>query len=181
MEEYSPCGVHARRTEAIATAHSTCPISPVMSCQHQVRHVLKPPSAYLAGFWSLITVFFLFNVPAHGKWVALEKGYLVPGLQAVYVDPDTTQREGNLVTIWQLTDFKWMQGSARGPSRFLSTTTHKQLDCREKLVRLLAYREFSLQMGTGIRVDGYVDKDHWLPVEPQSINYALWELACGQE
>jgi hypothetical protein len=36
-------------------------------------------------------------------------------------------------------------------------------------------------MGTGIRVDGYVDKDHWLPVEPQSINYALWELACGQE
>jgi hypothetical protein len=152
-----------------------------MSCQHQVRHVLKPPSAYLAGFWSLITVFFLFNVSAHAKWVALEKGYLVPGLQAVYVDPDTTQREGNLVTIWQLTDFKWMQGSARGPARFLSTTTHKQLDCREKLVRLLAYREFSLQMGTGIRVDGYVDKDHWLPVEPQSINYALWELACGQE
>ena len=138
-------------------------------------------SVYLAGFWPLITVLFLINVPADAKWVALETGSLLPGLQTVYVDPDTTQREGDLVTIWQLTDFKWMQGSARGPARFLSTQTHKQLDCREKLVRLLAYTEFSLQMGSGIRVDGYVDKDRWLPVEPESINDALWELACGQE
>ncbi len=181
MEEHSPCGLHARRTEAIATAHSTCPISPVTSCRHKVSHFLKLPSADLAGFWLLITVLFLMNIPAHAKWVALEKGYLVPGLQTVYVDPDTIQREGNLVTIWQLTDFKWMQRSARGPARFLSTKTHKQLDCRKKLVRLLAYTEFSLQMGTGIRVDGYVDRDRWLPVEPESINDALWQLACGQE
>lgn len=145
-----------------------------------VPHV-KQPLVSLSGFWLLIFLLLLGSVPAHAKWVALEKGSLLPGSQTVYVDPDTTQREGNLVRIWQLTDFTWMQGSARGPARFLSTTTHKQLDCREKLVRLLAYREFSLQMGTGIRVDGYVDKDHWLPVEPQSINYALWELACGQE
>jgi hypothetical protein len=113
--------------------------------------------------------------------VALEKDYLLPGFQTVYVDPDTTRREGNLVTIWQLTDFKWMQGSARGPARFSSTKIHKQLDCQERFVRLLAYTEFSLQMGTGIRVDGYVDKDRWLPVEPESINYALWQLACGKE
>ena len=142
---------------------------------------VKQPLVSLSGFWLLIFLLLLGSVPAHAEWVAIEKDYLLPGSQTVYVDPDTTRREGNLVRIWQLTDFTWMQGSARGPARFLSTTIRKQLDCREKLVRLLAYREFSLQMGTGIRVDGYVDKDHWLPVEPQSINYALWELACGQE
>ena len=138
-------------------------------------------SAHLIGFWFLITALLLSDVPAHAEWVAVERDYLLPGLQTVYVDPDTTRREGDLVTIWQLTDFKWMQGSARGPARFLSTKTHKQLDCQGKHVRLLAYTEFSLQMGTGLRVDGYVDKDHWLAVEPESINYALWELVCGQE
>ena len=142
-------------------------------------HKLQPRCAsYL---WSLITFLYLNVVPAYAEWVAVEQDYRLQGFQNVYVDPDMTRREGNLVTIWQLTDFKWMQGSARGPARFLSTKTHKQLNCREKLVRLLAYTEFSLQMGTGIRVDGYVDKDRWLPVEPESINYALWELACDQE
>jgi hypothetical protein len=123
----------------------------------------------------------LSNVPAHAEWVAVEKVYRLPGFQTVYVDPDMTRRAGNLVTIWQLTDFKWMQGSARGPARFSSTKTHKQFDCTEKRVRLIAYTEFSLQMGAGKPVDGYVDRDSWLPVEPDSINYVLWQFACGKE
>jgi hypothetical protein len=50
----------------------------------------------------------------------------------VYVEPDTIRREGNLVTLWQLIDFKWMQGNQGmgrlgfGPERFFSTKTHKQ-------------------------------------------------------
>jgi len=74
-----------------------------------------------------------------------------------------------------------MQGSARGPARFSSTKTHKQFNCTEKRVRLLAFTEFSLQMGTGLRNDGYVDKENWLPVEPDSINHALWEIVCGKK
>jgi hypothetical protein len=138
-------------------------------------------SVYLIGLWTLITALFMSTVPASAEWVAVEKDSLLPGFQTVYVDPDTIRREGNLVKIWQLTDFKWMQGSARGPARFLSTKIHKQLDCQGKWVRLLEYTEFSLQMGTGIRVDGLVDKDRWLPVESESINDALWQLACGKE
>jgi len=149
--------------------------------KHNRNPILKLRRSCVSGLWSLITLLFLSGAPAHAEWVAIEKDYLLPGFQTVYVDPETTRREGNLVTMWQLIDFKWMQGSARGPARFLSTKTHKQLDCQRKLVRLLVYTEFSLQMGTGIRVDGYVDKDQWLPVEPESINYALWQLACGKE
>ncbi len=47
-----------------------------------------------------------------------------------------------------------------------------------KRVRLLAFTEFSGHMGTGIAANGYVDQDAWLPVEPESINHALWELVC---
>lgn len=139
------------------------------------------PPACVSGFWSVVVLLFLITVPAYAEWVAVEKDYLLPGLQTVYVDPDSIRREGNLVTMWQLIDFRWMQGNPRGPARFLSTKTHKQFDCAEKRLRLLAYTEFSRHRGTGIAADGYVDIDNWLPVEPESMNHALWEVACGKE
>jgi len=86
---------------------------------------LPLPLAYFLGSWSLITLLFLSSLPAYAEWVAVEKDYLAPGLQTVYVDPDTIRREGSLVTMWQLIDFKWMQGNAGmgplgfGPHRFL--------------------------------------------------------------
>ena len=129
----------------------------------------------------LITLLFLSSAPVNAEWVAVERDYLVPGLQTVYVDSDSIRREGSLVTMRQLIDFKWMQGSARGPTRFLSTETHKQFDCAEKRLRLLAFTEFSHRLATGIRADGYVDTGRWIPVEPDSINQALWEVACGKE
>jgi len=141
----------------------------------------KPPRAYFPGIASLITLLFLSTVPAYAEWAAVEKDYLLPGLQTVYVDPDSIRREGNLVTMRQLINFKWMQGSARGPARFLSTETHKQFACAEKRLRLLAFTEFSHGMGTGIPVAGHVDKGNWIPVEPESINQALWEVGCGKD
>jgi hypothetical protein len=157
------------------------------SVTYQAGSFLTLPMASFSGFWSLITLLFLSTVPAYAEWVAVEKDYLVPGLQTVYFDPDTIRREGNLVTLWQLIDFKTMQGNAGmgpfgfGPHRFLSTKTHKQFDCAERRVRLLEFTEFSRHMGTGKAANGYVDKDNWLPVEPESISYALWEVACGKE
>jgi hypothetical protein len=141
----------------------------------------KQSLAYCSGFWSLITLLVLSTVPAYAEWVAVEKDYLLPGLQTVYVDPDSIRREGNLVTMWQLIDFKWGQGNGRGAHRFSSTETRKQFDCAGRRLRLLAFTEFSRHMGTGIPADGYVDSGNWLPVEPDSISQALWEVACGQE
>ena len=157
------------------------------SVTYNAGQFVKLPLAYCSGFWSLITFLVLSSVPAYAEWVAVEKNYLVPGLQTVYVDPDTIRREGDLVTMWQLIDFKWMQGNAGvgrlgfGPHRFLSTKTHKQFDCAETRLRLLAFTEFSGRMGTGIPADGYVDKGNWITVEPDSINQALWEVACSKE
>ena len=58
----------------------------------------------------LIALLVLSSVPVYAEWMAVEKDYLSPGLQTVYVDPDTIRRDGHLVTLWQLIDFKWMQG-----------------------------------------------------------------------
>jgi len=140
----------------------------------------KQPLAYYSGFWLLITLLVMSSGPVYAEWVAVEKTYRLPGIQTLYVDPDTIRREGNLVTLWQLIDFKTMQGG-RSPCRFFSTKTHKQFDCAEKRLRLLAFTEFSRHMGTGIPANGYVDKDNWIPVEPDSTSQALWEIACGKE
>ena len=147
----------------------------------------KPPLAYFPDIVALISLLFLSSIPANAEWTAVEKDYLLPGLQTVYVDPDSIRREGNLVTMRQLINFKWMQGNQGigplgfGPHRFFSTKTHKQFDCAEKRLRLLAFTEFSRRMGTGMPANGYVDNGNWIRVEPESINQALWEVACGKE
>ncbi len=56
----------------------------------------------------LITLLVLSCGPVYVEWVTVGNNYLLPGRQTVYVDPDTIRREGNLVTLWQLTDFVWM-------------------------------------------------------------------------
>jgi len=141
---------------------------------------LKLPLSCSLGFWLLSTFLVLGRGPVYAEWVAVEKNYQVPGLQTVYVDPATIRREGNLVMLWQLTDFKTVQGGM-GPDRFLSMKIQQQFDCAEKRLRLLAFTEFSRRMGTGIPANGYVDKDTWLPVKPDSMDQALWELACGKQ
>lgn len=157
-----------------------CTYASHMNRRKVKRNRYKQRLAYFSGLWVLITLLFLSTTPVNAEWVAVERDYLVPGLQTVYVDSDTIRREGSLVTMRQLIDFKWMQGSARGPTRFLSTETHKQFDCAEKRLRLLAFTEFSHRLATGIRADGYVDKGNWLTIEPESINQALLEIACGK-
>ena len=129
------------------------------------RHTLKEnchkqQPDYFSGFWGLVAPLFLSTVPAYAEWQAVEKDYHAPGLQTVYIDPESIRREGDLVTMLQLIDFTWMQGNPRGPIRFLSTKTHKQFDCAEKRLRLLAFTEFSGGMGKGLLAHGYVDKDN---------------------
>ncbi len=129
----------------------------------------------------LITLLVLMSRgTAYAEWVSVEKDYISPGLRTAYVDVDTIRREGNLVSMWQLINFTAMQGN-RKTSRFLSTKTYKQFDCVEHRVRLLAFSEFSHRMGTGQRNDGLVDTDNWLSIEPESINQALWEIACNKK
>jgi hypothetical protein len=131
----------------------------------------------------LLTLCALSGKPAAGEWMPLEERYQEPGLHTVYVEPDTLRREGDLVTVWHLTDYKMMQGNvgfAGGSHRFLSTKTHTQFDCAKKRARLLAYEEFSGHMGTGRRDDGLVDRSRWVPVKPDSLNHALWLLVCAR-
>jgi len=136
------------------------------------------PLVYCSGVWSLITVLLLSVGPVYGEWVPVEKNNEVAGRMTVYVDPDTILREGNVVTMWQLINYKTMQGG-RSPSRFSSTKIQKQFNCAEARTRLLKVTDFWGNMGTGEPTEAYIDKGNWVPVEPDSINQALLKVACG--
>jgi hypothetical protein len=124
-------------------------------------------------------LFVLSPTLVFGEWVAVEREYFSPGLQTLYINPAGVERDGNLVTIRQLIDYKWMQGNYVGTPRFLSTTTRKQFDCSGRRVRSLSFTDYYGHMATGTATAGYVANDQWLPVEPHTVNRALWEIACG--
>jgi len=66
----------------------------------------------------LITLLVLSHGPVYAAWVAVEKKEKLLEPHTVYIDPDTIRREGNLVTLWQLTDFQWMLGNMIGCHRY---------------------------------------------------------------
>jgi hypothetical protein len=143
---------------------------------------IDPPTPLLAWtsvLWLTITFLILIPAPGHTEWKAVENQHQSPGLRTIYFDPATIHREGDLVTMTTLTDWKWMQGN-RSPSRFHSTKLTHQFDCAGKRLRRLAFTDYYGRMGTGRQVASHDSEGIWHPVEPESLNYALWEVACGK-
>lgn len=128
--------------------------------------------------WLLTICLILSSTPLYAQWVAIDAQYQSHPLQMAYVDAATIHREDNLVTIFALIDWKWMQGN-RSPTRFYSTKITKQFDCNNKRVRNLESTDFYGHMGTGEVIGGrHTSEGHWIAVEPASLNQGVWEAAC---
>jgi hypothetical protein len=124
----------------------------------------------------------LIDGPVYAEWVALEDQYQSHPLQRMYMDPDTLHREGNIVGISVLIDWKTMQGG-RTPTRFYSTTLTKLVDCAERRVRTLTATDFYGHMGTGEVIGGgsAISEGHWAPVVSGTITEGLCDAACGKQ
>jgi hypothetical protein len=74
------------------------------------------PLVYCSGIWSLITILRLCVGPVSAEWVdiagKLEKGRTV---YTVYVDAESIQRNGDIVTLWALFDYMTIQSIVGGP------------------------------------------------------------------
>ena len=97
-----------------------------------------------------------------------------------YVDRTTIRRNGNLVKIWGLRDFKTVQKAADGQS-YLSSKTQEEYDCKEEKVRMLAFTVYDGKMGNGKVVESVYDATRWIPIAPESIGEAKWKKACGKK
>jgi hypothetical protein len=137
----------------------------------------KPSLACVLSFWFLITLLALSSGPVYAGWV-LTSGDDEAGL-AVYVDPATLRRNGNLAKMWQLYDYKTVQTVA-GDS-FLSIKRFNEYDCTEERTRMLGYTWFSGNMGNGNVVYSTTEQLPWEPVVPRTINRSLWKVACSKK
>ena len=138
---------------------------------------LKLSQPFMLGFWLLITFLVLSSGPVYAEWV-LVSGDDAAGL-AVYVDPATIRRNGNLAKMWQLYDYKTVQTVA-GDS-LLSIKRFNEYDCTEERTRMLGYTWFSGNMGLGTVAYSTTEKLQWEPVAPRSINHTLWKVACNKK
>src|SRR5215831_18969329 len=74
----------------------------------------------------LVTLLVLSSGPVYAEWVVLSPSDSAGGY-AVYVDPDTIRREGEMVTMWHLADFQTRQ--TVNEASFLSLKMQAQYDC----------------------------------------------------
>ena len=125
----------------------------------------------------LITLLVLSSSPAYAEWVTVG-GNEEAGV-TVYADPGTIRRNGNLVKVWHLNDFKTVQ-IVKG-NLYLSIKAQHQYNCTENRERILALTKFSGNMGSGKVVYKDSNKGKWRPVAPGSVSHDLGKLACSKK
>jgi hypothetical protein len=97
----------------------------------------------------------------------------------VYADPVTIHREGDQVKMLVLFDFKTKQTKA--DVSYLSAQAQMEYDCAEQRFEGHAVTYFSANMGNGTLLDRSSGKGKWIRVSPDSLDQALWKLACGKQ
>ena len=127
------------------------------------------------GFGMLFTLL-VSSGPAYADWMSL--GTSDSGT-TVYADLATLHREGDLVKMLVLFDFKTAQTKA--DVSFLSAKAQMEYDCAEQRYEGLAVTYFSGNMGNGQLLDRSSGKGKRLRVSPDSLDQALWKLACDKK
>jgi len=122
---------------------------------------------------SVALVFMLMPVAAHAQWVRVDTA--APA--TFYVDPQSAQKVGSLVKIWELVDYHEPQVFAGQP--FRSTRVLREFDCQGREMRTLAFTIFTGAMAAGSIVHSHrVEQPSWELVEPYSVGESSYKLAC---
>ena len=133
------------------------------------------PLTYVLSFGILLTLL-VSSGPAYAEWMSL--GDSDAGT-TVYADSATMRREGELVKMSVLFDFKTIQ--AKADVSYLSAKAQMEYDCAQQRFEGLTVLYFSDNMGNGQLLDRSSGKNKWLRISPGSLDHALWKLACGKK
>ena len=133
------------------------------------------PLTYVLSFGILLTLL-VSSGPASAEWMSLGES---DAGTTVYADSATMRREGDLVKMSVLFDFKTTQ--AKADVSYLSAKAQMEYDCAEQRFEGLTVLYFSDNMGNGQLLDRSSGKNKWLRISPGSLDHALWKLACGKK
>lgn len=114
---------------------------------------------------------------AMAEWTAVDWSHEDGGL-TLYVDYSTIRKIGNKVKMLSLADFEVVE---KDEVDLFSSRTSNEYDCKEKLMRQLFYSLYSGSMGNGKMEHSNSEQLKWAPVESESMEEAMWEIACGKK
>jgi len=146
-----------------------------MSAMYNAGPLFTLPLAYVVSFGILLTLQ-VSSGPAYAEWMSLGES---DSGTIVYADSATMRREGDLVKMSVLFDFKTIQTKA--DVSYLSAKAQMEYDCAEQRFEGLTVLYFSGNMGNGKLLDRSSGKNRWLRISPGSLDHALWKLACGKK
>jgi len=130
-------------------------------------------------FWAVIACISFISVPAQAEWRPISYAGGAGGF-TIYIDPAAVLRQGDLVKMSVLYDFRFVQ-VIRSKS-YLSAIWRQQFDCAEHRSRLLSYKYHSDSMGNGIvMLAGDDEGNKWSPVAPKSAAAILWNIGCDKD
>jgi len=95
-----------------------------------------------------------------------------------YIDPTTIRRDGNLVKMWELVEYKTVR--VRDTVKYLSSKSQSEYDCKDEQLRTLSLSLHSRNMAGGRTVYVTSDLGKWRPVPPGGGIEVLWKIACGK-
>lgn len=112
---------------------------------------------------------------AMAAWVEITKSY--DSIDTYYGDPDTIRKNGNIVKMWTLQDYKKPE-NVKG-EKYLSSRAFREFDCKEERARIIAITTFIGSMGHGGVLSSEDSDLKWSYIAPGTINKAGWQFACG--
>jgi len=99
-------------------------------------------------------------------------------IYAAYADRDSIRRQGSLVTMHGLYDFRRQDFTPDGRGLY-STAVLREYDCAARRVRLLSSIDFSGPMGEGTPVSTSDRPGRWEAVHDGGIDDAYLRVACA--
>jgi hypothetical protein len=112
------------------------------------------------------------------EWIAVSHTF--KGDITVYADQSTIHKEGNIVKIRTLGDFK--RAEIIGDNNQVSSLEEQyEYDCKEQQMRRLYTTMHSGNMGRGDVVYSGPIHEEWQPIPSGSMNEQLWEFSCGKK
>ena len=111
------------------------------------------------------------------EWTALKWSHEDGGL-TLFVDYTTIRKEGDIVKMLSLVDFKIIE---KDEVDLYSSRAQNEYNCKEKKIRQLFYALYSDSMGKGKMEHANSEHLNWLPVQSESMEEAMWKVACGKK
>jgi hypothetical protein len=117
----------------------------------------------------------LFSGNASAEWTAVGTAN---NIYAAFADKDSIRRNGGVVTMHGLYDFRRQDFTPEGRGLY-STAVLREYDCEGRRVRLMSAIDFSGHMGEGMAVSTSNTPRRWEAVVAGGIDEAYWQVACG--